>query len=268
MTATVTVLGGSAAGGNTGAGCSGYLIRTAGSVFVLDFGSGIMPELRKHADFRTLDAIVISHLHLDHTLDLGLLRYALAYNPDPAPEPIPLWMPPGGLPFLRAWGAAFADPGKEADFFLRDFDVAEYDPSGTVSIGDATVTFTRTIHYSPCWAMRIAIPGCRDLFYTADTGPAAQLQDAASGCATVIAESGTLDGEGETWDERGHLTPVEAGQLAADAGADTLILTHLWEEYGFDAYRERAATAFSGRIEIARPGLTIELAATSGSADR
>ena len=38
MTATVTVLGGSAAGGNTGAGCSGYLIRRPNSTFVLDFG--------------------------------------------------------------------------------------------------------------------------------------------------------------------------------------------------------------------------------------
>jgi ribonuclease BN (tRNA processing enzyme) len=263
MTASVTVLGGSAAGGNTAAGCSGYLIRTPGSTFVLDFGPAVLPELRKHADFRTLDAIVISHLHLDHTLDLGLLRYALAYNPEPAPQPIPLWMPPGGLPFLRAWGAAFADAGKESEFFLRDFDVAEYDPSGSVTVGDATITFTRTVHYRPCWAMRVAVSGYRDLFYTADSGPAARLQTAAAGCDLVIAESGTLTGEGETWEERGHLTPEEAGTLAADAGAGTLLLTHLWEEYGFEEYRERAASTFSGRLDIARPGLTVELAPIS-----
>lgn len=260
MTASVTVLGGSAAGGNTGAGCSGYLVRTPHSTLVLDFGPGVQQELRKHTDYRTLDAIVISHLHLDHTLDLGLLRYALAYNPDPATEPIPLWMPPGGLPFLRTWGSAFADTGKEAEFFTRDFDVAEYDPSGTVTIGDVTITFTRTIHYRPCWAMRLAIDGFRDLFYTADTGPAARLQDAAIGCDLVICESGTLTGEGETWEERGHLTPEEAGQLATDADAGTLILTHLWEEYGFDEIRRRASTTFDGALDIARPGLTVELA--------
>lgn len=259
MSASVTVLGGSAAGGNTGAGCSGYLVRTPMSTFVVDFGPGVLPELRKHANFRTLDAIVISHLHLDHTLDLGLLRYALAYNPDPAPESIPLWMPPGGLPFLRAWGAAFADSGKEAEFFLRDFDVAEYDPSGTVTIGDATITFTRTVHYRPCWAMRIDVHGHGGLFYTADTGPAARLEDAAAGSAIVVAESGTLTGDGETWEERGHLTPEEAGRLATDAGAGMLLLTHLWEEYGFDEYRERAATTFDGKLLIARPGLKVEL---------
>jgi ribonuclease BN (tRNA processing enzyme) len=114
--------------------------------------------------------------------------------------------------------------------------------------------------------MRLAVPGFHDLFYTADTGPAAHLQDAAASCATVIAESGTLTGEGETWEERGHLTPEEAGQLATDAGASTLILTHLWEEYGFDEYCRRAETAFSGTLEIARPGLTVELPAKSGAA--
>src|SRR5688500_10582208 len=136
MTASVTVLGGSAAGGNTGAGCSGYLIRTPDSTVVLDFGPGVQQELRKHADFRTLGGIVISHLHLDHTLDLGALRFALAYNPHRATEPIPLWMPPGGLPFLRAWGSAFADAGEDAEFFTLNFDVAEYGPSGTITIGD------------------------------------------------------------------------------------------------------------------------------------
>jgi len=74
----------------------------------------------------------------------------------------------------------------------------------------------------------------------------------------IAAESGTLDGAGETFDERGHLTPIEAGALATAVGADTLILTHLWEEHGFDNYQERATTTFDGNLEIARPGLTFE----------
>jgi len=55
------------------------------------------------------------------------------------------------------------------------------------------------------------------------------------------------------------MTPIEAGQLAADAGAETLILTHLWEEYGFETYRERAAGVFPGKLLLATPGLTVEL---------
>jgi ribonuclease BN (tRNA processing enzyme) len=259
------MLGGSAAGGNTGAGCSGYLIRTPNSTLVLDYGPGVQQELRKHTDFRTLDGIVISHLHLDHSLDLGALRFALSYNPQKAAEPIPLWMPPGGLPFLRAWGSAFADAGDEAAFFTRAFDAAEYDPSGTISIGDVTITFMPTVHYRPCWAMRLAIPGAGDLFYTADTGPAAHLEDAAVGCETIIAEAGAISGDNEPWEARGHLTPEEAGQLATDAGAKTLILSHLWEEHDFEVYRRRAASTFEGTLHIAHPGLTIELTSEAGA---
>ena len=258
MQMKVTVLGGSAAGGNTGAGCSGYLAQTDGASFVLDFGPGILLELRKHADFRSLDAIVISHLHLDHTLDLGALRFALAYNPVKTDRRIPLWMPPGGRAFLDAFGAAFAESPDEHDFFTRVFDIAEYDPSGTITIGDAHVTFARTVHYIPCWAMRVHAGNEGDFFYTADTGPAADLVAFARGCRVIAAESGTLDGAGETFEERGHLTPNEAGSLATAIGAGTLILTHLWEEYGFETYRERAASTFNGKLEIAHPGLIVE----------
>ena len=125
----LTILGGSAAGGNTGAGCSGYLLQSGGSNVVLDLGPGVLPELRKHADFRTLDGIVISHLHLDHTLDLGALRFALAYNPNPPTRRMPLWMPPGGRAFLDAFSTAFRDEPGDSDFFTSVFDIAEYDPS-------------------------------------------------------------------------------------------------------------------------------------------
>lgn len=254
----VTVLGGSAAGANTGAGCSGYLIETAGARFVIDAGPGTFPELRKHIDFRTLDAILITHLHLDHTLDLGAYRFALAYNPQPPAGSIPLWMPPGGRAFLDAFAAPFADLGEEPQFFTRVFSVAEYDPSGEISVGDATIRFLKTVHYRPCWAMRVSAPGSGDFVFTADAGPATPFFPFIEGCQAMAAESGTLDDEGETFAERGHLTPEEAGALAKRAGAETLLLTHLWEEHGLDVYRDRAEAAFGGPVVVARPGVSIE----------
>jgi len=251
--ASVTVLGGAAAGGNTGQGCSGYLIRTDTLAFVLDFGPGVLPELKKHIDYRTLDAIVISHLHLDHTLDLGALRFALAYSPNPATRRIPLWMPPEGVDFLKRFGSAFEDPDEPGRFFDKTFAIAEYEPTRAVAIGDARIRFHRTVHGIPCWAMRVSIPGAEDFFFTGDTGPTANLAIPARGCKMIACESGTLEGE------LGHMTPIQAGQLATDAGASTLILTHLWEEFGFETYRERAASTFSGEVLIAKPGLTVEL---------
>ena len=84
----VTVLGGSAAGPSAGAGCSGYLIQDGDSAIVIDLGPGTLIELKKHVDPRRLDGIVLSHVHLDHTLDIGALRYSLKYSPSPAQAPV------------------------------------------------------------------------------------------------------------------------------------------------------------------------------------
>ena len=62
----LTVLGGSAAGGNTGIGCSGLLVQEADTSLVIDLGPGTLLELRKHVDYRVISAIIISHYHLDH----------------------------------------------------------------------------------------------------------------------------------------------------------------------------------------------------------
>lgn len=253
----LTVLGGSAAGANTDQGCSGYLVEVGTTRLVLDLGPGTLPELRRHADFRALDAVVISHLHLDHTLDLGALRFALAYNPVKPLGPTPLWVPPDGRSFLDRFAATFAEPDKIEEFFRSVFKIEEFDPERTLRIGDAELTFAPTVHYVPCWAIRVSDGAEGDLVYTADTGPAADLRDFADGAAVVVAEATWLEPSAERFEERGHLTAAEAGELAGRAGAGTLVLAHLWEEHGFETYRAQAADVFPGRIEIARPGLRV-----------
>lgn len=253
----LTVLGGSAAGPNTGAGCSGYLVDSGQTRLVLDLGPGTLPELRRHADFRELSAVVISHLHLDHLLDLFALRFALAYNPVSARYPLPLWLPPGGRGFLRAASKVFAGEENAAAFIEDVFDAREYDPDQALTIGDTQIVFCPTQHFVPCWAMRVSPNGGEgDLSFTADTGPTSALAPFILGSATLVAE-GTqvvppLEGE-----PRGHLTPEEAGALAEAANVSVLVITHLWEEHGLDLAGERARREFPGRVEVAVPGFTV-----------
>lgn len=254
----LTVLGGSAAGCNTGAGGSGYLVETSRGCIILDLGPGTFQELRKHTDFRMLDGIVISHLHVDHVLDLLALRFALAYNPIPAPAKIRLWLPPGGTDFLSRLARAFAADGNETEFFSTVLDVAEYDPESTLCVGNVEITFAPTAHYVPCWAMRVSAAGAGSLFYSADTGPAVDLKSLAAGCSVGIIEATLLEPSNEPFAERGHLTAAEAGAFAQRALIGVLVLSHLWEERGFDAYRQLAAHEFRGQLELAAPGLTVE----------
>jgi ribonuclease BN (tRNA processing enzyme) len=242
-------------------GCSGYLIQEGDSAVVLDLGPGIVPELKRHIDPRVLDGIAISHSHLDHTLDIGTLRYTLRYGPAPAQTPVPLWVPPGTERMLEHLALAYGDEGEPAsDFYESVLDIGVYDPSQSLKIGPLTISFSPTVHYVPAWAMRISSSeSASSLGYTADTGPAADLDGPLNGVRVLIAESAYLEPGPEPYQSRGHLTAREAGELATRTGCRTLVLTHIWEELGFDRIREEAASVFKGHIEIARPGLKLDV---------
>jgi len=95
------------------------------------------------------------------------------------------------------------------------------------------------------------------LGYTGDTGPAAALARFFAGVRVLVAEATLLEPGVRPSDERGSLTATEAGELALAAGAEILVLTHMWEEFGLPAYRAQAEAVFPGRIEMAAPGLTL-----------
>ena len=252
----LTVLGGSAASPNAGVGCAGLLMQTDRTRLVLDLGPGTLQELRRHTDFRTLDAVIVSHMHVDHVLDLLTLRHALAYNPLPATAPVPVWLPPGGAEHLAQATAPF-DACDEPGRFTSMVTVAEYDPARPLTIGDAVVTFAPAVHDIPAWSIRVQPSAGHALGYTGDTGPAAALAGFFTGVHVLVAEATLLAPGVRPSDERGSMTAAEAGELAVAAGAEILVLTHMWEELGFASYRAQAAAVFPGRIEMATPGLTL-----------
>jgi len=252
----LTVLGGSAAGPNPGQGCSGYLVESGLTDVVVDLGPGTFPELRRHVDYRAIDGVVISHGHLDHFLDVLTLRYALAYNPVAAGQQLPLWLPPGGVALLERLAEAITEDPESSEF-LSVFEVREYEPDALLTIGELEFRFHPTVHYVPCWAVRISNGIDGDLFYTADTGPAANLASAAAGSHVMVAEGTNTRGSQEPYGSRGHMTPAEAGALARQAGTRTLLLSHIWaEDDPFQAVRE-ASEMFGGPVDLATPGLRL-----------
>jgi ribonuclease BN (tRNA processing enzyme) len=258
MSRTVTVIGGSAASVGTGQGCASYLVSDGSTNLVLDAGPGTLQELRKHTDFRKLDAVVISHLHVDHMLDVIAMRFSLAYNPIKPQRKTTLWLPPGGNAFFQKLADVFAADGEPGDFFGSVFDVAEYDPDGTIQVGGMTLSFQPTVHFIPCWAIRLKSEG-GDLAYTADTGPAADLSAFLEGARVVIAEATTPERgkDALSFEKRGHLTASEAAKLAVEAGAETLVLTHMFEENDPAISLRDAAAVFGGTLVHARPGVRI-----------
>ena len=67
----LTVVGCSPAWPNPGGAQSGYLVEAPGTGrFLLDCGPGVLARLRLHDDWPLVDAIAITHFHLDHWGDL------------------------------------------------------------------------------------------------------------------------------------------------------------------------------------------------------
>lgn len=253
----VTVLGGAAAAPNPGQGCAGFLIRSADDAVVLDLGPDTLSVLRQHIDYRAVSAVVISHLHSDHTLDLVPYRYGLKYGPGSPSSRIPLWLPPAGLDFLAAFAGVFAMGEDAPSFFASVFAPCEYDPSSVLDACGLQIQFQETRHAIPCWAMRLEAAGSV-LAYTADTASGPEIAGLARDADLLIAEATMPEGV-DMGPRPTHLTAGQAGKIAAEAGAKRLMLTHYWDELGPQTLLGEARAHFSGEVLLARPGLRVQV---------
>ena len=68
----IRVLGKSPSWQDAGGACSGYLITAGDTTLLLDCGNGIFGKLRERVDYTDVDAVLITHLHADHFIDLVL----------------------------------------------------------------------------------------------------------------------------------------------------------------------------------------------------
>jgi ribonuclease BN (tRNA processing enzyme) len=252
----LTVLGRSPASPNPGEACAGYLVEAGGSRVLVDNGPGVVAQLvrRHHPD--ELDAVVISHMHADHMLDLVTLRYVYPWRARPKDQRLRVIAPPGSadqlLELARGVGSA--------RHFEDCFRISEHDGSSAFTAGSFSLTPVRTQHYIPCWGFRIEGDG-RRLAYTADTAPCGGLEDLADGPDLLLSEATlrSLDEDAQPPEPRGHLLPAEAGAAARDGRASRLILTHLPVNGDGSWATSLAAEAFGADVAIAEPSATYDI---------
>ena len=219
----LTVVGSSPAWPNAAGAPSGYLVETDGQRLLLDCGPGVLARLRETEPWPTIDAIVITHLHLDHCGDLVPWLWGHVLGPAqgrPGPQ---LFVPPTGLARI----SAFAPLGR----FLEVFGVHEYVGGESFEAAGNHITPHSVNHYGePAFALRVERNGSV-LTYSGDSGPTAALVEAAHGADVFLCEATLLEPEHEP---RGHLSADEARSIAAEAGAKRLLLTHRAAEHALD----------------------------------
>ena len=247
----LTVLGSSGGAPTRTNPASGYLVETGTDTIWIDAGTGTFMPLAARIDPGRLSAVVLSHMHVDHCSDVfGLYGY-LAYGPSGI-VPVPVYLPEGGAEHL----ADFARAGAE-HVFRSVLDLITVEPGDTVSVGDATLTFGAAVHPVPALVTKLTAAGI-SMTYSGDTGPGSDLVALATGSNLLLCEA-SLAGERSDAVYPYHLTATEAGDAAAAADVDRLVITHLAHTVDSPTAAIEATAAFGRPVEIAVPGATFEI---------
>ncbi|MDP1808613.1 MAG: MBL fold metallo-hydrolase [Actinomycetota bacterium] len=246
----VIVIGSSGTFPRPGGACNGYLVRHGATNMLLDIGTGVLSRLYDSVSPGDLDALVITHLHPDHFLDIYPYRYYLEFCAAPK-LPLKVYAPADAPSYIKPLFNE-PDPAK----FDRVFDFIDIGQAGAFEVGSLSVTGREVNHLKPTYGISVEAGGGR-LFYTSDTAYDDRLIDYAGDVDVLLAEATFLAAQAGS--PVPHMTTREVGRLAREANVGHLVLTHLWPHFDRRRILAEVKTEFDGRISLADEGLMVEV---------
>ncbi|MFD1149194.1 MBL fold metallo-hydrolase [Saccharothrix hoggarensis] len=249
----LTVLGCSGSAPGPDQPTSGYLVEAGGVRIAMELGSGVFGRLMRHCDPFDLDAVLLSHLHLDHCADFSSLTVYRREHPAPpydvTERRLPVFAPAHAPSRLAA--AHAASQAELATTDLTDtFDFVPLAP-GRYEVGPVEVEVAAMRHICESYGFRISHGGV-SLVFSGDTVPCPELVRLARGADLLLADSAWRAQAGRA--NYLHMSGREAGEVAAAAGVRRLVLTHLlpWSDHA--GVLADAVEAFPGPVTLAAPG--------------
>lgn len=239
---------------------SSYLIEhedTDGRVWrvLMDLGSGAFGPLQAVIDPADLDAVIISHLHPDHYLDLTGLEVFWAYHsrddlgtlPIHAPAPLP----------ERLAGVVGREGPVPAGVDTVPFDHRVLSDGATFHIGPLAIEARAVLHPVESYGFRLTADGAT-LAYSGDTDACEALDELAAGADLFLCEAGYVEGRDDRFSGV-HLTGLRAGECAARAEVRHLALTHIpaWTDPA--APLTEARRRYDGPITVVAPTDILEV---------
>lgn len=235
-------------------GCPGFLLEGGGETVLLDPGPGTLAAAaRRGVDAGRVTGVLITHLHLDHHLDLAALVFALRAPRFRGRPPLRVLGPRGLVRVFTLWREAYGRWMEPAGYELE---VAEAE-AGPARLGGLYLTGVSVPHGDrPALAWRI-----RDredgpvLAFSGDTGEGPAAVEAGRGADLFVLECSLPPGEPTVK----HLTAEAAGKVAAATGCRRLLLVHFSAAVEGTPVEEAVRAAYAGPLDLAVDGTEVEV---------
>jgi ribonuclease BN (tRNA processing enzyme) len=247
----VTVLGSAGSHPGNGRACSSYLVSAGDHHLLLDCGNGSVANLLDAVYPAALDAVMISHLHPDHFVDLYGLHYALKFHPAGA-QIIDVYAPAGAEDvFTRLL------LGDSADSFRHHLPVHVAAAGEQRDIGPFHVELFAANHPVETLASRVTVDG-RVVAFSGDSAQSEQIVACAERADLFICDSTWVSRDGP-FPDGVHMTGTQAGQHAQEAGAERLMVTHVFPQRQPQQVAADAELVYDGIVWIANDREEYEL---------
>jgi len=218
-------------------------------------GPAIHRMAEEHLDWANLDAVWVSHFHLDHVGGLAPFLFGTKYAPQTRErrKPLTIFGPRGTEKLLRRF-----DEAGDYKLFTQPFplEVRELAPRTEFEVFDSlrAETFS-TPHTSESLALRLTDGSGTSLVYTSDTGFTEALAGFARAADLFLMECSFFRRK----PVRTHLELEDAMRLARLSGARRVMLAHLYPEWDGLDIADEARRFWDGEVIEARDGLRLDV---------
>ena len=227
-----------------------------GKPILLDIGFGTLRQLGKVGiSYEQVERIFLTHFHPDHTADLIHFLFA-SKNPTVLSrrKPVVLTGPSGTARLMEALHGAYPDWIRLPPEMMQ-IEELEIRRDVQRDLGDIRIMATPTNHTDHSLAYRIEDRAGKAVVYSGDTGFCQPVIDLARGADLLILEASFPDGA----EEKGHLTPSQAGRMAAMAHVKRLVLTHFYPESLHADIEAQCRTTYGGELTLAEDLMTLRI---------
>jgi len=229
---------------------------------VIELGNGSMGPLIAYICPKDIDALFLTHFHADHFSDITALYVHLRYHPQYGAvvtgqnNPLPVWGPTG----LRERMARISN---DLSGDLSVVDPHHLDVARPIQVGPFNIVVKTVFHTVEAYGLRITGPSSctpgelKVIGYSGDTDYCAGVVELAHEVDLFLAEAGYRHNPNAM--SGVHLSGVRAGQVATEAGARQLVITHIPPWNDPQATFAEAQTTYDGPTFLARSGSTFTL---------